>query len=84
MGPSWVPKPLCVSYFFRNTQMYDTLIAGVHMDFGFIHAPQIQCGVLWKILAMNKIEDFTSYYQSNKSTYETNLKRILDAFDELG
>ena len=65
----------------EDAEMYDTILKGIKLDFGFIYATA-------SLEAINSLfrdleGDFAKNYQSNQIKYEEALEKLVDKLDEL-
>ena len=64
-----------------DARMYDTIIQGIKLDFGFIYASVSIGGI--NNLFRNLNGDIAQTYEANKIKYETALETLVDKLDEI-
>ena len=64
-----------------DARMYDTIIQGIKLDFGFIYASVSIGGI--NNLFRNLDGDIAQTYEANKIKYETALETLVDKLDEI-
>ena len=64
-----------------DARMYDIILEGIRIDFGFVYASTMLGGPNNLFREIDR--DFASEYDSHESTYLTKLETLIDALDEL-
>ena len=64
-----------------DARMYDKIVEGIKLDFGFIYATQSIGGI--NNLFRKLDGDIAQTYEANKVMYETQLNDLIDKLDEI-
>ena len=68
----------------ESGEMLDLIREGFTCTFGYFYASDLDMGNEFRIMIGNDNSNFVSYYAVNQKGYERRLKKLMEAYDQLG